>query len=61
MTKPSPVQTDQQTPPLALMENFKSLSPPFDIYGKGNNHTPPEQRKTTCKDVSFQQQLPLSK
>jgi hypothetical protein len=34
MTKPSPVQTDQQTPPLALIENFKSLSPPFDIYGK---------------------------
>jgi hypothetical protein len=27
MTKPSPVQTDQQTPPLALMENFKSLLP----------------------------------
>jgi hypothetical protein len=27
-TKPSPVQTDQQTPPLALqMENFKSLLP----------------------------------
>jgi hypothetical protein len=61
MTKPvqQPVQTDQQTPPLALMSNFIS-SPPFNIYGKGINHTPPEQIQTTCKDVLFQQQLPLS-
>jgi hypothetical protein len=60
MTKPvqQPVQTDQQTPPLALMENFKSLLPLLTSMAKESTIRPLSKEKPLAKMYHFSNNSP---